>query len=394
MTDCEAVIHSCLQNLNTTPSCIQGCRGVFTRYYKTNPKIAARTWRNVIKNTTDKDQYLPLVYICNDVLQHTALNPKKYGNNYLEAFWPYLAEGFSICAREDYKRVERIVKILGDREIYSAKSSSILLDAIRRSRDGGGPVADDDSSEEEEEEARQNRKEEKLIETVGRTTVDLLIPEVKKRKVEVEKPAEEFSIDNLIGKRAKIEEKTWPEREAELTSKVKEYTRRFREVQKLDNMVGANVSINLLGSDALVAERGNAIKAAEKVDKLIAVLEECSSLSAWIYKKQKTTLLSVAGEKKQDEGETVLVTEMKEVLERVEGIWEEAKVERKVRKEKEESEQKREEEVRKRKEEEEKTLKHLDKIKKNAKDTEGKVWDPRLKMYREKGEADDSWRDH
>ncbi|GMH47810.1 hypothetical protein TrRE_jg7926 [Triparma retinervis] len=250
---------------------------------------------------------------------------------------------------------------------------------------------DSSSGSEDEDESQE---EQKLIETVGRTTVDLVIPEVKKRKVDEVEQKEEFSIDNLLGKRAKMEEKTWPEREADLTSKVAEYTRRFREVQKLDGMVCGGVSINLLGSDALVTERASAIKAAEKVDRLLSTLEECAALSAWIYKKQKSALQGVAGEKRQDEEEVRLVGVMEGMLSAAEGIWGKSRQERKARKEAAEEERKREEKERRKKEEADRAIKHLDKIKKKANDTEGKVWDPRLKMYREKGDADESWRDH
>eukprot|EP00520_Triparma_pacifica_P012551 CAMPEP_0118634460 /NCGR_PEP_ID=MMETSP0785-20121206/1556_1 /TAXON_ID=91992 /ORGANISM="Bolidomonas pacifica, Strain CCMP 1866" /LENGTH=383 /DNA_ID=CAMNT_0006525431 /DNA_START=173 /DNA_END=1321 /DNA_ORIENTATION=- len=376
---CEHVIHSCLQNLDVTPQTITGCRDKFCQFYSSAPAIAARTWRNVVRSS-ETDQLLALMYVANEVLQYTSMNPKRFGNNYLEAFWPYLTEGFGTAYEKgDSRRVERIISILGERDIYSKKSCGILMDGVKswgnknsNSRGGDGKGSSLVDSDSDGGDGHLIKKSSPDGGSPTSMKVALSIPEVRKRKVTESKTVDEaFNIDNIIGvKKAKLEEKGWPEREAELQQKVKEFTRRFREVQKIEGFgEGSGKDMTLLGSEALVEERASALKEAKTVDKMLAVLEECLALSGWIYKKQKETLQGVKGERERDEEEIEVVEGMIDVLTKTEGMWEKSREERKKAMEREEEARIHREQTRLRKEEAEKTVKQLERIKEKANDT-------------------------
>jgi len=445
----EQEINNVLQNLNQSAEAINGATKVFLKHYKTSSKEAARVWHKVVMSTpSSSSQLLPLAYICNDVLQQSVM--RKYGFNYLEAFWPYMGEGFARCAKVDFKRVMRIVDVLGEREIYSKKHLPVLRKEIEKgsrehsplSQEGVGIGASSSSS------SSSNGNEPLIVSGGGSgrsVTLDLNIPKVRKRKASEKvrsdeeqrtedwseatasamsnislpcfsrnflarriapRPAlrhpssqdsgtiEDFDMDKLLGKKAKIEEKSWPEREKELSTKVKDFARKFKAVQNLEDAITGGVDMDLMNSEGLATVRSSSIKAADTLDKMIAVLEDCAGISAWIHREQKKTLKGVKGEKETNEKETMIVRGMIGTLEKVQELWRKSRGERTSRKKREAAAEEEARRVKRKREEEERRSKELKNLKEQEKDTEGKVWDPTTKTYRAKDtDGNDSWRD-
>lgn len=96
------------------------------KHYDKTTTIAVNEWRNALQ-TCSTQQLLPLVYIVNEVLQTSKRNR---GNNFLEAFSPVLGSSMRyICERDKsiVEKVRRILKIWGDRRVFSGRFVGELL---------------------------------------------------------------------------------------------------------------------------------------------------------------------------------------------------------------------------------------------------------------------------
>ena len=98
--------------------------------------VAVSEWRSVLQ-TANVSQYLPLLYVANEVLQTSKRNR---GNKFLEAFSPVLGSCLQyICGRDGsaVEKVRRTVKIWGDRRVFSMRYVMDVLDGLEQFRDGG-----------------------------------------------------------------------------------------------------------------------------------------------------------------------------------------------------------------------------------------------------------------
>lgn len=114
---------------DVTPVTIQASSRAMMRHYDHTPTIAVNEWRNSIQ-TCDLSQLLPLLYVANEVLQTSKRNR---GNTFLEAFSPVLATSTRfICERDRsiVEKVRRVIKIWGDRRVFSVRFVGELLGGL------------------------------------------------------------------------------------------------------------------------------------------------------------------------------------------------------------------------------------------------------------------------
>mmetsp|Transcript_37936 Transcript_37936/g.81049 ORF Transcript_37936/g.81049 Transcript_37936/m.81049 type:complete len:431 (+) Transcript_37936:81-1373(+) len=102
--------------------------------------MAVSEWRSVLQ-TSSPSQYLPLLYVANEVLQTSKRNR---GNRFLEAFSPVLGSCLQfICGRDGsvVEKVRRVVKIWGDRRVFSMRYVMEVLGGLDSYRGGAVAVA-------------------------------------------------------------------------------------------------------------------------------------------------------------------------------------------------------------------------------------------------------------
>lgn len=97
--------------------------------------MAVSEWRSVLQ-TSSPSQSLPLLYVANEVLQTSKRNR---GNQFLEAFSPVLGSCLTfICGRDNsvVEKVRRVVKIWGDRRVFSLRYVGDVLGGLDSFRGG------------------------------------------------------------------------------------------------------------------------------------------------------------------------------------------------------------------------------------------------------------------
>lgn len=105
------------------------------KHYDKSPGVAVVEWRNALHQARP-DQYLPLLYVANEVLQNSKRNR---GNKFLEAFSPTLGQALVFISQNSnqVERVRRTVKIWGDRHVFSIRYVNEVLKGLEPLRNGG-----------------------------------------------------------------------------------------------------------------------------------------------------------------------------------------------------------------------------------------------------------------
>lgn len=116
---------------------IQKAASSMMKHYDHTAAVAVTAWRDVL-NTARTDRLLPLLYVCNEVLQ---ISKRNRGAKFLEAFSGVLGPCLMhICKRDSTltEKVRRTVKIWGDRRVFSVRFVQELLKGLEMYRNGGG----------------------------------------------------------------------------------------------------------------------------------------------------------------------------------------------------------------------------------------------------------------
>ena len=123
-------LRTLLTRVDATAPAIQSSAAAMMKLYDRSPEVAVVEWRNALHNSTP-GQWLPLLYVANEVLQNSKRNR---GNKFLEAFSPILGQSLIfVCQHSDAASVEKIrrtVKIWGDRRVFSVRYINELLKGL------------------------------------------------------------------------------------------------------------------------------------------------------------------------------------------------------------------------------------------------------------------------
>uniref|UniRef100_A0A7S3L364 CID domain-containing protein n=1 Tax=Amphora coffeiformis TaxID=265554 RepID=A0A7S3L364_9STRA len=115
---------------------IQKAASAMMKHYDHTTAVAVTAWRDVL-STARTDLLLPLLYVCNEVLQ---ISKRNRGAKFLEAFSGVLGPCLiHICQRDTKltEKVRRTVKIWGDRRVFSVRFVQDLLNGLEPYRGGG-----------------------------------------------------------------------------------------------------------------------------------------------------------------------------------------------------------------------------------------------------------------
>jgi hypothetical protein len=133
-----ASLRKVLQRTDPTAPAIQGAAGAMMKHYDKSPVVAVNEWRQALHQGRP-DQFLPLLYVANEVLQNSKRNR---GNKFLEAFSPVLGQALIFISQNSpasaVEKVRRTVKIWGDRHVFSIRYVNELLKGLDPYRDGSG----------------------------------------------------------------------------------------------------------------------------------------------------------------------------------------------------------------------------------------------------------------
>ncbi|GMH79001.1 hypothetical protein TrLO_g7718 [Triparma laevis f. longispina] len=411
-----------LRQVDQSEAAITGCTSIFMRFYANAPEHAARVWFDVMMADSAPAGHLPLVYVCNDVLQKTK---RQLGPNYLEQFSPYLAKALGHATRKaegdpsDKKtalKTRNMVKLWGDRGVYSKRYIMELLSGIDSykapSSSTNSTLAS--SSSDRDDDSENSDFDLDPEENAGESLSFKMPVQVKtsKRKAEdISNPSnpsndeEEFSMDAFMrtspssSNNNNANSNKTPNLDTlqtQVLSLAKNFKKSFTAVaegnQQLyagDKQAAQSVfgdDLTQLHSDVLAAHTH--INALKKNTILLARNQHQTS------KLVNDTLADAKNNIKLDEDELVMCEKLMTDLLAIRALQKTSSKDRQMRRviEARKEKAKREEEARKKEEEE--GLAALQRIKENEKNTEGKVWDPTRKMYVEATEHvdDDSWR--
>ena len=132
----DSSLRSHLQRIDMTAPAIQGAAGAMMKHYDKSPGVAVGEWRNALIQARE-DQYLPLLYVANEVLQNSKRNR---GNKFLEAFSPVLGQSLVfVCGKSEPSVVEsirRTVKIWAERRVFSIRYVNELIKGLEPYRNG------------------------------------------------------------------------------------------------------------------------------------------------------------------------------------------------------------------------------------------------------------------
>lgn len=131
-------LRAILGKTDPMPQSVQASSRAIMRYYDHSPTNAVNEWRNSIQ-TCSASQLLPLLYVANEVLQTSKRNR---GNKFLEAFSPVLGTTTRyICERDRsiVEKVRRVIKIWGDRRVFSQRYVAELLTGLDSLRNQAAP---------------------------------------------------------------------------------------------------------------------------------------------------------------------------------------------------------------------------------------------------------------
>jgi hypothetical protein len=126
-----------LKAVDGSAESIQKAASSMMKHYDTTAAVAITEWRNVL-STARPQEFLPLLYVCNEVLQ---ISKRNRGSNFLEGFSGILGQALQHICRTDpslTEKVRRTVKIWGDRRVFSARFVQEVLSGLEAYRDGGG----------------------------------------------------------------------------------------------------------------------------------------------------------------------------------------------------------------------------------------------------------------
>jgi len=141
-----ASLHETLCNVDGSQPSIHNAAAAMMRHYDKSAGVAVNAWRNCLYATKSPDKLLPLLYICNEVLQNSKRNR---GTKFLEAFSPVLGQALQYICRQDstiVEKVRRTAKIWGDRAVYSPRFISELLLGLESLRHGAANEVPDQGS--------------------------------------------------------------------------------------------------------------------------------------------------------------------------------------------------------------------------------------------------------
>ncbi|KAG7348057.1 RNA polymerase II-binding domain containing protein [Nitzschia inconspicua] len=140
MSDASS-LRSLLKRTDLTAPAIQAAAGAMMKHYDKSAGVAVTEWRNALQQARE-EQYLPLLYVANEVLQNSKRNR---GNKFLEAFSPTLGQSLIyLCQRSSASTVDKIrrtVKIWGERHVFSVRFVNELLKGLEPYRKGGNTKA-------------------------------------------------------------------------------------------------------------------------------------------------------------------------------------------------------------------------------------------------------------
>ncbi|KAL3906335.1 MAG: hypothetical protein SGILL_009310, partial [Bacillariaceae sp.] len=136
MSDASS-LRSVLKNTDLSAPAIQAAAGSMMKHYDKSPGVAVTEWRNVLHQARH-DQYLPLLYVANEVLQNSKRNR---GNKFLEAFSPTLGQALIFISQrstgQDVEKIRRTIKIWAERHVFSVRYVTELLKGLEPYRNGG-----------------------------------------------------------------------------------------------------------------------------------------------------------------------------------------------------------------------------------------------------------------
>ena len=129
----SASLRATLLKTDLAPAAIQRSAAGLMSHYDRIPSIAVDEWRQCLA-TCNTDQLLPLLYVANEVIQTSKRNR---GNKFLEAFSPVLGSSLRLACNRDrsiVEKVRRVVKIWGDRRVFSVRFVSDVLNGLEEFR--------------------------------------------------------------------------------------------------------------------------------------------------------------------------------------------------------------------------------------------------------------------
>lgn len=115
---------------------IQKAASSMMKHYEKTPAVAVTAWRDVL-GSAPSHLFLPLLYVCNEVLQ---ISKRNRGAKFLEAFAGVLGPCLQhMCQRDPgvTEKVRRTVKIWGDRRVFSVRFVQDLLKGLEPYRSNG-----------------------------------------------------------------------------------------------------------------------------------------------------------------------------------------------------------------------------------------------------------------
>ena len=126
-----------LRTVDETAPSIQGAANAMMKHYdRSTTSIAVNEWRNALFSTTSSQQYIPLLYVANEVLQNSKRNR---GNKFLESFSPILLQSFIYMVQQIHQsippptavqqveKIRRVIKIWADRRVFSTRFVNEVL---------------------------------------------------------------------------------------------------------------------------------------------------------------------------------------------------------------------------------------------------------------------------
>jgi hypothetical protein len=126
-----------MQRIDASAPAIHNTANAMMKHYDRSTSVAVLEWRNCL-STARRDQFLPLLYVANEVMQTSKRNR---GKAFLEAFSPVLGQSLIHMCQTDpsqTEKVRRTVKIWGDRQVFSVRFVQELLKGLERYRNVGG----------------------------------------------------------------------------------------------------------------------------------------------------------------------------------------------------------------------------------------------------------------
>ena len=129
-----------LRTVDESAPSIQGAANAMMKHYdRSTTTIAVNEWRNALFSTTITTQYIPLLYVANEVLQNSKRNR---GNKFLESFSPILLQSLIYMVQQIHQgmvpptavqlveKIRRVIKIWADRRVFSTRFVNEVLTGL------------------------------------------------------------------------------------------------------------------------------------------------------------------------------------------------------------------------------------------------------------------------